>query len=262
MDDYTPSPDTTEYTHRIEDQREHYATITVSAFAKWGEKGSQLTPACLSVYTALVMRANYADKTCFPSLQTIADDAGVSRRVVTTALPLLRDAGLIRIRERKTDKGQSSNIYTILDPRQNLPGGSAKSAPGVVQNLHSPSAKSAPITNTIEQPPDERSIVPKQKAKRASRIEEPFGIDDATINWAFSEGFTFSDIAREKDKFVDYHASKGSTFVDWQRAFKNWLRNSRQFGQRTTPRTKSNFYKPNGGLTAEGMAAKARGEIQ
>ena len=44
------------------------------------------------------------------------------------------------------------------------------------------------------------------------------------------------DVEFEARAFEDYHVSKGSTFIDWDRAFNNWLRKASEFG-RSKPRT-------------------------
>lgn len=37
------------------------------------------------------------------------------------------------------------------------------------------------------------------------------------------------DLAREAESFRDHHTAKGSTFVDWDAAFRHWLRNATRF---------------------------------
>ena len=39
------------------------------------------------------------------------------------------------------------------------------------------------------------------------------------------------DIAEQLCAFSDHHAAKGTTFKDWQAAFRTWLRNANRFGQ-------------------------------
>ena len=211
------------------------------------------------------------DGVCWPSIGRIAWKLECSEDTVQRAIKNLKALGVVTVIPREGH----SNVYRVdlsvlpeKDPYQ--PSGQTPPQNATppqndphrgMQNAGDTPPQNA-TQNRQENLQPEPSIVVATKTKRASRIEEPFGIDDATMNWAFSEGFTFQDVAREKDKFVDYHAAKGSTFVDWQRAFKNWLRNSRQFGQRGRATQHPAYYRPNGGLTAEGMAAKARGEIQ
>jgi hypothetical protein len=55
-------------------------------------------------------------------------------------------------------------------------------------------------------------------------------------------------LTREAAAFEDYHVSKGSTFVDWNRAFSTWLRNAPDFGPRrpapTPPLHKDPNFRP------------------
>lgn len=47
-------------------------------------------------------------------------------------------------------------------------------------------------------------------------------------------------LAEQQAAFEDHHAAKGSTFKDWQAAFRTWLRNSNRFGQRPSAMTPNN----------------------
>lgn len=49
----------------------------------------------------------------------------------------------------------------------------------------------------------------------------------------------------EFDAFKDYHLSKGTKFVDWDRAFYTWLRNAKRFGAQTKERS-NGYTKSNG----------------
>lgn len=75
-------------------------------------------PYTLSVFVALMRRANRKEgMTCYPSIATIATEAGVSRTSVKVALRELEEAGVLRIEQRVSDEGDlTSNLYTILRP--------------------------------------------------------------------------------------------------------------------------------------------------
>lgn len=90
-----------------------------------------------------------------------------------------------------------------------------------------------------------------------------------TERWANAEGWTTDDLSREVERFRDHYIANGEHRANWDMTFKNWLRNPHTLARRgggvavtgTTTRPKPAYYKANGGLTPEGMAAKARGEI-
>lgn len=102
--------------HKVITQQPGFAIIPAAARDRWRSPGTKLTPVCMMVYIALVMRANRADDSCFPSVDTIADEAACSRRSAIDALKTLATEGLISVTPRYRDeRRQTSNLYTILD---------------------------------------------------------------------------------------------------------------------------------------------------
>lgn len=108
------------------------------------------------VFLAILRRANRNNgNTCFPSLDTIAKESGVSRRTVSPAIKELVDLRLLTVTHRTSESGDAtSNLYRVLRPSANSAKGSAKSAP-------TPRAKSAPPvgqnlpSNKTKSEPDE-----------------------------------------------------------------------------------------------------------
>ena len=78
-----------------------------------------IPPYEFKVYTYLVMRADRQTNKCFPSVQTIANDCGISESRVRRAMLFLEENHLIDVKPqfKKLSNGkvrQSSNLYTIL----------------------------------------------------------------------------------------------------------------------------------------------------
>lgn len=80
---------------------------------------------------------------CFPSISTLVEYTGVSRRNVVFYLGLLCDIGLIQKEARYNNGSQSSNVYTLpllenipYPPRAADAQGGAGAAQGGVQELH------------------------------------------------------------------------------------------------------------------------------
>jgi hypothetical protein len=93
----------------------------------------------------------------FPSYNTIAHKCGMSRRTAVYAINVLTDNKIIqkvvrKIDDKITEKTNQTNIYIIPSGSAiNAPSktkGSARDAPSLVQNLHQPSARDAPIKRT------------------------------------------------------------------------------------------------------------------
>lgn len=74
---------------------------------------------------------------------------------------------------------------------------------------------------------------PKPKAKpvkRAVAIPQDWVPSGKNVDDALKQNFSQQEIQNEADKFRDYHLAKGSTFKDWNAAWRTWLRNSRKYG--------------------------------
>lgn len=66
---------------------------------------------------------------------------------------------------------------------------------------------------------------------RAVKFPENFIVTDQIRELAKQRGWPALDA--ELEAFRDFHVSRGSTFKDWEAAFRTWLRNSRRFGARS-----------------------------
>lgn len=95
----------------------------------------------------------------------------------------------------------------------------------------------APANNrhrTISEPSlnrfsDDADAPPKPKTGRACVLPENFEPNETCLVIAAELGLS---VAVEHDAFSDYHTANGSTFKDWQAAFRTWLRNSAKFARR------------------------------
>lgn len=93
--------------------------MTKQAELKQQAYASNLKSRTLSVLIYLIDRSN-KDLTCFPAIPTMAEQLHISVSTVKRALKELIDAGYIRkeARFREKNRGQSSNLYTLLFTEQ------------------------------------------------------------------------------------------------------------------------------------------------
>lgn len=70
------------------------------------------------------------------------------------------------------------------------------------------------------------AAAPKPKTTRATVLPADFMPNDTALAMAKDLGLS---IAAEQAAFEDHHSAKGTTFKDWQAAFRTWLRNSDKF---------------------------------
>jgi|GEM_PF-4349879 len=96
----------------------------------------------------LVMIANRLNKDtgdCFPSLDTLAKDTGMSRRTVINKIAQLEAAGLLFVKRSYNEHVKQNNNYQLCTPSAHAPhapvvntthGGSEPTAPVVVNEMH------------------------------------------------------------------------------------------------------------------------------
>lgn len=73
---------------------------------------------------------------------------------------------------------------------------------------------------------------PKERARRKS-IEEEWKPTQPLIEWAATE-YPHVDLVTETEKFIDHFRANGKPMKNWEAAWKNWIRRSRDFGSAVT----------------------------
>lgn len=86
---------------------------------------------------------------------------------------------------------------------------------------------------TIPEPEPEPEVKKKAKAlqKNGTRLALDWTLPKDWGDWALLEGWSESAVRDQADTFKDYWNSKagsGSTKLDWQATWRNWMRNSKQ----------------------------------
>lgn len=78
-----------------------------------------LGASCTVVYLSLCRFAHNEKQTCFPSMDTIAEQNGIHRATVIRALKKLEQWNIIAVeRAKKEDGTQANNIYTLLSKNE------------------------------------------------------------------------------------------------------------------------------------------------
>lgn len=164
---------------------------------------------------------------CWPSYQHIADQCEVSRSTVKSHIRALEDMGLLKREFRRKGEINQSNVFFLtLDNAQQIP-------------PRSGGAGAAPRTYHSFEPVKE----PLERKKKPSSMPEGFSPSSSHQKMAEEFGVSLQD---EFDKFTDHHLSKGSKFIDWNRALNTWLRNARGFQK---SRACNSFSRPSSAIT-------------
>ncbi|HDZ0559421.1 TPA: helix-turn-helix domain-containing protein [Klebsiella pneumoniae] len=182
---------------------------------------------------------------CWPSYQHIADQCECSKSAVRNHIDALEDMGLIKRENRvgvNNGKGNTSNVYYLnLDVTPMPP-----KSTGVCHEIAPP----MPSDGTPPMPPDgtrtshsfEPVTEPDSLSARGQFISETakrrIGISpngEIPFPPAFKPSADHIAIASEKGinietellNFRDYHQARGTKLIDWNSAFRVWLRNAR-----------------------------------
>jgi DNA-binding transcriptional MocR family regulator len=199
-----------------------------------------LKPAAKIVLYWLADHHNGETGECFPSIARLADVCEMSRRSVEIQLATLEEAGLIaRTNQFRTTGGKTSNKYTLrlaqteMDncDAQNLRIPSENSAHTHTQNMR---MNNPVINNPVNINLFGAEAAKPSKQKKAIALPENWVPSDKNTADAQERGFTMQEIDHEADQFRNYHLAKGSTFKNWDAAWRTWLGNARKFAGRNS----------------------------
>jgi hypothetical protein len=160
-------------------------------------------PALKSVLIGL---ANHANPTgaAWPSVDRLSLYTGYSTRAVQRSLKELCERGILTMTERPG----TSTVYVIVR------GDSLSGVTGCRGRGDTVSPEPLLTNNS------------KEKSTRASRLPEDWQPNAALLAWA-AEKYPQTGVDHEADKFRDYWKSTGGAKLDWDAAFRNWVRNAR-----------------------------------
>lgn len=161
----------------------------------------------------LVVLADYADDRgySFPGIDTIARRSSVSERTVIRVLNDLEENGYVSRERRVLESGKRTSNGYLLHPERSQ-----------VTDRHVTSeTDKVPTVSPTEEPSVEPPVTAQ---KRATQMPTGMTWTNAHSLKATAKGV---NVEVEFEKFTNYHLSKGSKFVDWDRAFHYWLGNAK-----------------------------------
>ncbi|EAS2290221.1 helix-turn-helix domain-containing protein [Salmonella enterica] len=182
---------------------------------------------------------------CWPSYQHIAYHCECSKSAVKEHISALIKLGLMTKENRvgvNNGKGNTSNVYRLHLTRTPVP---PESTPVPPESTPVPPESTPPVppAGTRTSHSFEPVKEPLDNKKKLSSMPEGFSPSASHQKMAEEYGISLQE---EFDKFTDHHISKGSKFVDWNRALNTWLRNAKGF-QKSRP--SNSFSKPSSAIT-------------
>ncbi|WP_393930134.1 helix-turn-helix domain-containing protein [Citrobacter freundii] len=168
---------------------------------------------------------------CWPSYQYIADQCEISKRSVMSHIDDLCQSGLLKKVFRKGPKGNSTNIYILTLPS------AGDSLPSAGDSLGG-SAGAAPRISHSFEPVNEPNSLSGREGFMSEAAKRRIGISpggEIPLPPIFKPSEEHIAMAREKGvsietellNFKDYHTARGTMLLDWNSAFRVWIRNAR-----------------------------------
>lgn len=175
---------------------------------------------------------------CWPSYQHIADHCECSKSAVKEHISALIKLGLMTKENRvgvNNGKGNTSNVYRLHLTSTPVPPESTPVPPESTPPVPPAGTRTSHSFEPVKEPLDNK--------KKLSSMPEGFSPSASHQKMAEEYGISLQE---EFDKFTDHHISKGSKFIDWNRALNTWLRNAKGF-QKSRP--SNSFSKPSSAIT-------------
>lgn len=181
----------------------------------------------------------------YPSIKALAEKTRQSERSVQYQLRRMQEAGwLILVNAGNGGRSMHSEYRISLEwikgaeiaPFQKGATDDEKGANDSTKGCNPEQKRVQPVApannrhRTINEP---SGIVDadasKTKTGRATALPDDFAPNETAEQLSGELGLSLPD---ELAAFEDHHKANGSTFKDWQAAFRTWLRNSAKFAQR------------------------------
>lgn len=209
-----------------------------------------LTAVQKSVLFVLVLRTNNETGECWPSLTTIAQDAGVSRSTAQAALADLISRGLLAKEQRQHAESNVYRLQVYREPvyRESVQGvpragievyrergaGVPAAGPDLLSDLPNGTAHSALALASVEPVAglgESKKKPESKKRKHGTSVPASDAPVEEIKDWCAKWEIPHPDSDPEVSKFVDHFRANGKTMLDWTATWRNWKRRAPEFSR-------------------------------
>lgn len=211
------------------------------AVSSWVWEHSQARGNARLVLLAIADCADDTGANAYPSLNTIADKAKVSRRTAIRAIEELVGMGELERHHGAGRRGQggvsngyrvtmvavgTSDTVTPLEPEKGCQDGTSDTLALVPseREVVSTTTRSGVTggTRTVLNRPNTET-----RRKPATPVPDDFTVTDRMREWAAAEGIQPWAIDAETEQFIDWHRAKDSRNRDWTATWRTWMRKAK-----------------------------------
>lgn len=172
---------------------------------------------------SITKRASNLDKSCFPSIKTMANDTGFSENTVVKALKYLKEIGIIKVEARFTENGRQTSNWYVINTDLIMVAGALKTEIESSKVDKDTPPKFAPT------PPQNLSTNYKYKLTNTTNSENDFlnfELDDQRKQILETKGFDMELYELELLNWRDYIAKQEAKPTNLTSSFTNWCLNS------------------------------------
>lgn len=145
----------------------------------------------------------------------------LTQKQIRTALERLESEGLI-VSGTFNKAGYDRTKWYCPTGKIDLPCGANGSALEV---------EAIPDSKPNTKPDDLFGALPAKPKRKAVGLPNDWVPSQKNIDDAHSREFSDADIKSEAEAFRDYHLARGTTFKDWDAAWRTWLGNAKKFAK-------------------------------
>lgn len=182
----------------------------------------------LRLYAVLAKFADAETGQAFPGRTRLSKELDCSLKTVDRAVAELIELGAIRKVQRVKDGYYQSSLYTVvrIDPASRV------TPPRDIDDATPRHERRDPVSSvthrtiTTEQEPKNKNHLTKAKPKNADEYEP-----SEAIRADFETRYPGLRLDVELEKFRDHHMAAGSSFKDWDRAMRKWLRQASEWSK-------------------------------
>jgi hypothetical protein len=184
--------------------------------------------------------------------ETKGSDRCTGRDGVYAILKELKQAGYLQVTGQRDQTGTFAGADYVITESPDVVLCPHTAQPDTAQ----PRPANPPqVSNDLKQGLKEKQVLKNKTIGQSRVLPDDFKPDETGVALAAKLGVNADT---ELEAFKDHHAANGSTFSDWQAAFRTWTRNAAKFAQRDRRNSPSGISRPPAESFAERDARNAR----
>ena len=181
------------------------------------------------VLLGLADRHNEEAGAAYPSIEWLTRFGSLDRKTVITALQRLEASGLIGDTGRRTGRTKQVKLYALALDGKSIPkteplGEAEKQSQKRNSSVFSPKQSQKRDTEPVKEPSTSEakaSSVPRMKGKQIEDNWRP-EIDPSSETAKETGAWPPEFLAREIERFIGHHQSKGTVSKNWNRQWATW----------------------------------------